>query len=219
LPSISTGKRYNVCCGKTICCGCIHAGALVGHDELCPFCRTPAPSSDEEIVERDTKRMEMGDAQAIRNIGDYYYYGDRGLPQGTAKALELWHRAGELGCAAAYNNIGFAYDNGEGVERDEKKAMQYYELAAMGGAAIARHNLGHLEKEAGNMNRALKHYMIAVGFGYDDSLKMIQRMYKDGHATKDDYAKALLAYQAYLSDIKSDQRDKVAALSDRFKYY
>ena len=61
------------------------------------------------------------------------------------------------------------------------------------------------------MNRALKHYMIAVGSGSNESLKMIQKMYKDGHATKDDYAKALKAYQAYISKIKSDQRDAAAA--------
>ena len=41
----------------------------------------------------------------------------------------------------------------------------------------------------------------------------------DGHATKYDYAKALKSYQAYLSEVRSDQRDKAAAFSDRYKYY
>ena len=40
-----------------------------------------------------------------------------------------------------------------------------------------------------------------------------------GHATKDDYAEAIRARQAYLDDIRSDQRDKAAAFTDRFKYY
>ena len=49
---------------------------------------------------------------------------------------------------------------------------------------------------------------------------MIQKMYKDGHATKDDYAKALKAYQAYISEIKSDQREAAAACGeDECKYY
>ena len=61
--------------------------------------------------------------------------------------------------------------------------------------------------------------MISVEFGDNDSLKRIQRMCKDGHATKDDYAKALQAYQAYLKEIKSRDRDKAAAFSDRYKYY
>ena len=60
--------------------------------------------------------------------------------------------------------------------------------------------------------------MIAVGSGDNDSLKMIQQLYTTGHATKDDYAKALQAYQAYLDEIKSDDRDKAAAYSEKYKY-
>ena len=57
----------------------------------------------------------------------------------------------------------------------------------------------------------MKHYMIALGSGSNESLKMIQKLYKEGHATKDDYAKVLKAYQAYISEIKSDQRVAAAA--------
>ena len=136
------------------------------------------------------------------------------------KALELWHRAGELGYATAYNDIGAANDNGEGVERNEKKAVHYWELAAIRGNVCARYNLGTFETGKGNYDRALKHYMIAVGSGHNDSVKTIQQMFKHGYATKDDYAEALKAYQAYLSEIKSDDRDKAAAVDDElFKYY
>ena len=61
------------------------------------------------------------------------------------------------------------------------------------------------------MGRALKHFMIAAEGGFYRSPKNIKSMYMDGHATKDDYAKALRAYQAYLIEIKSDQRDEAAA--------
>ena len=100
-----------------------------------------------------------------------------------------------------------------------KKATHYWELAAMGGDSNARHNLGCFECNAGNINKALKHFMIAVEFGNNGSLKTIQQMYSKGFATKDDYAKALNAYQAYLVEIKSDDRDKAAAFDDEYKYY
>ena len=116
-------------------------------------------------------------------------------------------------------SIGYVYKNGEGVERDEKKAMHYYELAAVRGILSARHNLGNAEGRAGNYDRALKHYMIAVEFGNHGSLKAIQEMYKDGHVTKDDYANALQNYQAYLVKIKSNDRDKAAAYREDYKYY
>ncbi len=50
--------------------------------------------------------MDMNDARAIHNLGCHYRCARFGLPQDHVKALELWHRAGELGNAAAYYNIG-----------------------------------------------------------------------------------------------------------------
>ena len=156
LPTLDTGRRYNSCCGKVL-----HAGALLGDDQLCPFCRTAAPTSDEEVIKRENKRIEVGDAQAIHNRGCDYAEGICGFPRDHAKALEFWYRAAELCYATAYNDIGHAYMHGRGVERDEKKAMHYFELAAMEGDEYARHNLGSLEGRVGNYDRALKHYMIA----------------------------------------------------------
>ena len=69
------------------------------------------------------------------------------------------------------------------------------------------------------MDRALKHFMIAAGVGDNDSLEAIQQMFKNGLATKDEYAKALRVYQAYLNEIKSPQRNQAAAINDAYKYY
>ena len=60
--------------------------------------------------------------------------------------------------------------------------------------------------------------MIAVGGGYTKSLERIKEMYRYGHATKEDYSKALQAYQVYLGEIKSKQRDEAAAFSDQYRY-
>ena len=116
-------------------------------------------------------------------------------------------------------NIGCSYDGGFGVKQDEKKARHYYELAVMGGCMMSRHNLGVMDCEKGNMDRALKHYMIAVRGGDSNAVKGVQELFKRGYATKDDYSKALQSYQEYLNEIKSDQRDKAAAARDDYKYY
>ena len=140
------------------------------------------------------------------------------------KALELWHRAGEIGCTKSYCRVGMMMDEEYVSNRvemiDEKKAKHYYELAAIGGCAMARTKLGTTELlKAGNFNRALKHYMIAVSFGSDDSLNAIQEMFEEGVVSKDDYTKALKSYQLYLDEIQSNQRNAAAAFSDEFKYY
>ena len=223
LPTLYTGRRYKTCCGKVICSGCIHAPVYDNNgnkvEKKCPFCRVPAPKTHEEVINQLKKRMEVGDAEAMYCLGCDYSRGELGLPQNADKALELWHRAAELGHVGSYYNIGSAYFHGRGVGRDETKAIHYWELAAIGGDVKSRHNLGIFEIKTGNTERALKHFMIAVGSGHNWSLKKIKQLYAKGHATKDDYANALRARQAYLVEIKSNQRDKAAAFSDSYKYY
>ena len=224
IPFVNTGWMYKTCCGKRICSGCSYApvydnqGSIV--EKVCAFCRVPTGHvSEKEIVIRVEKRIEANDPIAISNRGCEYRDGEFGFQQDHGKALELWHRAAELGYAAAYSAIGYAYDNGEGVEVDKKKATHYFELAAMGGDATARYNLGVFERRLGNMENAAKHYIIAVGSGESDALKAIKSLYLSGHATKEDYTKALQSYQKYLGEIKSEQRDKAAAADEEYRYY
>ena len=105
------------------------------------------------------------------------------------------------------------------MEIDKEKATYYYELAAMGGDLYARAILGLKEGCAGNMDRALKHLMIAIRDGYTKSLETVKELYSKGCATKEDYTKALQLYQLYLVEIKSDQRDEAAAFSNEYRYY
>ena len=215
LPSLHTGYKYMLCCGKVICSGCVHANAGLTDDAKCAFCRTPDHNSQKEAIKRLRKRVEINDPSAIYNLGCCYDKGTHGLPQNHVKALELYLRAGELGCADAYYNIGNAYMIGEGVERDVKTGEHYWKLAAMRGDIMARHNLGVLEER----DRALKHFMVSAMGGQSDSLDAIKELYMDGHATKDDYSAALRAHQVYLDEIKSGQRDEAAAVSDLYTYY
>ena len=207
LPLEIAEQIYQTCCGKILCNGCIHAANTADNRRLCPFCRTPQATSDEEMIKRMKERAEGGDAEAINMLGCYYRVGRYGFPQDHDKAIG----AGELGCVMSYGNVADAYYNGRGVERDMKKAIHYYELAAMGGDIAARYNLGAFEANAGNFEKAIKHFMISAGAGYDDSLKEIQKCFRNGYATKDDFEKALRAHKKASDEMKSDQREAAAA--------
>jgi len=224
IPTLNSGWRYMSCCGKVICSGCSHAPVYDNQGNKidggkCPFCRVVAPRSEKEAAEREKKRAEAGDPIAIYNQGSNYSLGLRGYPQDFTKAFELFHRAGELGNPKGYGTLGFCNMHGDGVEVNRHMAMLHYEMAAMMGDVTARYNLGIEEKNEGNMKRAMRHYMIAVGSGHSQSLNQINQLYKKGHATKDDYTKALRLYQEYLGEIKSDQRDKAAAANEEYRYY
>ena len=221
LPlSVDTGQTvFKSCCGKLICDGCIFAmqeeARGRGKIDLCAFCRKPAPRSDEEGFRRMKKLLETNNAHAFYNLAGYYVIGEMGMPQDFAKANELYLKAGKLGCARAYDNLGISYHNGEGVEMDKKKAKHFYELAAMNGDVYARHNLGCDEFNAGNEHRAMKHFMLSARAGFKDSLDVVKKGFMDGIVTKDEYANTLRCYQKRYDEMKSDPRDKAEASYQR----
>ena len=107
-----TGVTFRSCCGKSICEGCEYAMDESGAKGLCPFCKTPPASSVEEEVKRVMKLMEKGNAYAFYMLAGLYGQGAMGMPQDWAKANELLFKAGQLGCAVAYFNLGNSYDVG-----------------------------------------------------------------------------------------------------------
>ena len=216
LPLDADEMTFKSCCGKIICDGCIFAMVEEAHGRggevgLCAFCRVPAPDSDEGVMKRLNKLIEADHPYAFDTLAGYYDMGTMGMPQDMAKANELFFRAGELGWGEAYCTLGFNYINGRGVEMDEKKAKHYWELAAMNGNVGARHNLGCMEGEAGNHDRAKKHFILAAKAGFKKSLDNVKGGYIHGFVTRDEYANTLRAYQQRHDEMKSDNRDKARA--------
>jgi hypothetical protein len=214
LPIDLDQSMYMSCCGKMLCGGCIYANtvAAAGTGKYkCVFCRTEATPSNEVEIERIKKRVEGNDAVAIYNLGIDYQYGTMGLRQDNAKALELYHKSAKLGHHPAHYNLYACYREGGIVEKDTRKATYHGQLAAMAGNVHARYNLGCDEYNAGNMDRAYKHWMISANDGCDLSMKEVQEGYKSGFVTKDDHAKTTRAYGNSIDEMKSDDRDRAAA--------
>ena len=219
LPIDADEQSFESCCGKIICNGCVHAmtiedikkGKKNEEINMCPYCRTPPHISDEDYVERIDKLMKNGNADAFCVYAGDFLLGRLGLQQDQVKANELLLKAGELGCAAAYHNLGNSYYAGRGVEIDEKKAMHYYELAAMNGNLKARHNLGATEYDAGNYARAFKHLILSARAGYKLSLDNVKKGFMNGYVTKEEYANTLREYQNSQDEMKSKARDKALA--------
>ena len=211
LPIDSNQTVFESCCGKRICIGCIYAMEMSEGKDLCAFCRTPPETTDEEQIKRLKKLMAKGNGDAFAMFAGYYVNGSRGLPQDRQKAKELLLKAGELGCASGYYNLGVAYDKGRGVEVNMKKAKYYWELAAMNGSIHGRHNLGSVEGESGNYQRASKHMMISATAGHEGSLGAVKVCFQNGMITKDGYENVLRTYQQRKDEMKSDARDKAVA--------
>ena len=224
-----TNKMYMSCCGKTICHGCIMATAAEvkkgNIKKWCPFCRIPIAPTDKEALDRIEKRVKFhpDDADAYFALGGHYVRKNGWeqkrpssllAPQDLKKVIEAWQKAARLGSVCGHYNLGTEYHKGVGVEQDIGKAIHHWELAAIGGHEQARSNLGALEYNNGNVNRAMKHYMIAARCGIHRCLKYVGEGYKAGHVTKDEYEQTIRAYQSTHDEMNSKQRTKATAIQE-----
>ncbi len=205
------------CCFKLICKGCGYADKLRQWDEnmqeTCQFCRDIVPRTVEHINKNTTKRAEVNDPLALRQIAsDHYNEGD------YDEAFKYFTKAAELVDADAHYNLSIMYQTGHGVEKDEKKQIFHLEEAAIDGHPDARSRLAAFEGLKGRFDRAVKHFIIAANLGCEFSIQVLKEYYKEGHVSKDDFAAALRAHQAAVDATKSPQREAAAnfyALLDR----
>ena len=209
LPlSIEKSKStFMGCCCKLICNGCNYANMKRENEQglphRCPFCRNPAPKEKNVVVKQMMKRVKKNDPVAMaqmgrkrRNEGDY------------GKALEYFNKAAELGDAEAHACLANLYSEGDGVEKDDEKAVYHMEQGAIGGHHHARYLLACYEDENGNFERAAKHLIINANLGCNESLQWIKDLFIQGIVSKDEYAAALRGYQAAVNETKSPERDE-----------
>ena len=196
---------FHTCCREIICMGCVVANYRSNKNDRmkvlrCPFCREVA--NDKENDKRVMKRIKAKDPAALS------YMGHNRFSEGDYDAaFEYWTKAAELGNADARYKLGCMYWKGVGVEKEEEKAVYHYEKAAIGGHPYARHSLATIEAINGNMERSVKHFIIAANLGDEDSMKELWKHYSAGNITKEDLDATLRTHQAALDGMKSEQRD------------
>jgi TPR repeat protein len=147
------------------------------------------------------KRVAVNDPGAIFMLANLYYYGLEGLQQDHTKAMELYNRATELKPISAHYKLGCIYYKGG----DLKKTKFHLEAAAMAGHEGARSNLGVMEAQSGNMERAVKHWIIAASSGAYDAMKNL--IFNIGYVSRESIDSTLAAYNSSCAEIRSEARD------------
>ena len=212
---------YQLCCGLTLCMGCV-----VGGGPLCPSCFTPACATQEELVDLLKERMKCDDGEAFYDLGASYFNGLKGLPQDLDIAIDLMTRGAELGCADSQHMLGDTYDTGNGVAKDPKKAECFYQQAAMQGHLQARRELGRLEHGRGNMERAKRHWKISAKAGHKLSMEELRVRMEKGRCIftgkpcfcKKEYDEILHIHEAARNEMRSDARERAQQVLARLGY-
>ena len=98
---------------------------------------------------------------------------------------QSFQKAAEQGNAEASANLGFMYANGQGVPKDEAKAVYWYQKAAEQGNAWALYNLGEMYRDGSGVpqdyTKAVQFLQKAAEQGYpvaQDELKKTLEMMK-----------------------------------------
>ncbi|EJK55891.1 hypothetical protein THAOC_24316 [Thalassiosira oceanica] len=198
---------FMACCMKQICCGC-HLAAQKRGMRDCAFCRAPSPDDDADALAMIQTRVAKKDPVAIHSLGRKYYHGRLGLQKDMRRAVKLWEEAAELGSIESLFDLGNAYVFGNGVQEDEAKAVEFLAKEAMQGHAGSRHNLGYIEAQRGNNDRALRHLLISAKMGDNISVENIKNYFMAGLATKEQYAEALNGYQDAVEEMMSHDREE-----------
>jgi TPR repeat protein len=140
-----------------------------------------------ESFEQAKKAAETGDAAALCDLGEHYFYGF-GTAEDEAEAVKHYEKAAAAGYALAMNHLGWCYADGSGVEADEEKSRQWYKKAAFafydeGKNDDAFNALQGLpeDEEIHNLNRALRYDSEAEGIVSHvppETLKFFEEMAK-----------------------------------------
>ncbi len=95
--------------------------------------------------------------------------------------------------------IAVSYDEGDGVEQDYAKALEWYEKAEEAGDIRAMTNLGWLYEYGNGVEqdyaKALDWYRKAAEAGDARAMTSLGRLYEYGNGVEQDYAKALEWYE------------------------
>ena len=98
--------------------------------------------SEEKPLLSEKAEDGRADAAVCFERGNRYY-----SEQNYAEAVQWFRKAAEQGHSGAQNNLGFCYNNGQGVVQDSAEAVQWYRKAAEQGHIGAQNNLGSCYRE------------------------------------------------------------------------
>ena len=81
--------------------------------------------------------VDMTDSNAVFELAKRYHKNGE-----FELAMRYYLIAADLDHPTAFNNIGYMYSNGEGVEKSNSIALEWYEKSMEHGSAVGAYNLG-----------------------------------------------------------------------------
>ena len=139
---------------------------------------TVKASDRQMIVKWYMKAAEMGNGEALNDVGSSYASSFGGLPSDFDAAVKYYVRAIKAGCLTAFENLGTHYETGmSGIALDRidyRKALHYYRAGMQMRCAKCAFNMASAYDEglgdvvAKNFDLAEKYYKHCMLLAYDE---------------------------------------------------
>lgn len=157
-------------------------------------CPDEAVKCHERILKEDSEsygsKLEL--AKILRNYEECLDY---------HRAYELFLDVADNGYNAgeAMNFLGLMFYNGEGVDQNERKAIEWFEKAAAKGNVTAMYNLGMVCKNNEDMVHAQVWFGKAAGEGHEDAQEQLKSMeeYSRSYSNMDGDYKIIQDFKSY----------------------
>ena len=140
---------------------------------------------DFKKVEYYALKIANTDTHSSFYLGNIYSEGGHGIEKDESKAFYWWKNGAKLGNAACYDNLGWCYIYGNGVNQNFKKAFESFKKAISiePNDAYAHYYMALLFKNGlyVKANRdSLKYYLQkAKDYGNEDALIMYENEFND----------------------------------------
>jgi len=136
-----------------------------------------------------------------------------------SSAARVLLQAAEKGDATAQNDLGVAYEAGNGVPKNIGKAIKWFRKSAEQGNAVAQYNLAakysNGEGVAQDPKESLKWFRLAAAQGYGRALYNIAVAYINGQAVARNYVLAAAYFDLAAGTLAPEDAPKAVANRDR----
>ena len=196
--------QFQLPCGHEYCKSCVEELRQKGVDRSCPLCRKPLPPGPDKL-------FDLGHGMYMKIKGAI----DRGRPgvdvrtpwpalsgeqqREMDEARAMLREAADQGHMEAQFHCGVMYEFGDGVAKDDRLALMYYEKAARQGHCVSQFSTGVVYREGigcrQSYERAAHWYEKAAQQDHAAAINSLGRLHHNGQHFPRNYERAVELYR------------------------
>ena len=121
------------------------------------------------------------------------------------EALNLFKEIAKNGDDSAMDRIGSMYADGEGIEKNISKAIEWYKQSVSEGGLTSLYNLGLVYKCENNINESKRWFSMALNEGDTEASVELAKLYLDNDVNKAiSYLKIALLDNDLILDVREE---------------